>query len=115
MFLVKLPPTGQLVWSKVYDNGLVSDAPGGRLAWSPTGHLVWGIHSSTSALLRTFAPDGALLWETALQKSSPGALVVRALDVFPDGRVALAGTGPVGIDLGDGPLDSGAVFAVFGP
>ena len=125
MFLVKMDPAGNHVWSKNIAATTVASIEPRSIAMDGSSQfVVTGAQSqavdyggglvSGSSFLAKFAPSGAHLWSKGLSTMSVSRVAVDGA-----GRTLVIGTFSGTIDLGSGPIPSSggtdSILAVFGP
>jgi hypothetical protein len=127
MFLVKLDPAGNHVWSKSIPigNGSTGTSHLKAMAMGGASHFVMtGMQSQTvdfgggsilgSSFLVKFDPDGEHVWSKSLSGVIPAGVTVDGA-----GRTIVVGTFSGTIDLGGGPITASGgndgILAVFGP
>lgn len=81
----------------------------GAFATKFAGGFPIGPHGATDGFLMSLSPDGALRWATYLGTS--GDDVIRAIEVLPDGRIAVSGGAR---EAGDAPVTEGALKPKMG-
>jgi hypothetical protein len=125
MFLVKVDPAGNHVWSKNIAAGASSNIDPRAMAMDVAGQIVvTGAQTQAidygggpvpgSSFLAKFDPSGAHVWSKSLSTLSVSSVAVDAA-----GKTIVVGTFTGTIDVGSGPITSSggtdSLLAIFGP
>jgi len=131
MFLTKLAADdGEPLWSRSVNDIPHGPAMGGYLAIDPAGHIVWANQADYSVWIRTYDPEGVLLWTREVPVAAPPPVQTDQFTQIigwglfgfamrPDGHFAISGAFAGEIDFGQGTIHSvtqwDGYYAIFAP